>query len=217
MNIDDIIQNLLDDGSIVEVEHDKYTLAPTATKSNNNYRPHKENAKATTKTPSKTNSVYILTMHLRTARALQYLCVLGVLLTTFYVAMSFPLTNPMGFFSSDAFLYSVLAFIGIFIVWQFLNSKLRVKPIITTTPRRPRPRVPTAGWIGLISSIFSVVFVILIWVQLYVAGTDASRVVNVHWNHFNEFNVEVVLFFALGAIIIVNCFIVARSWRSKHV
>ena len=60
------------------------------------------------------------------------------------------------------------------------------------------------AFFNVISNMFAVVFVIMIWVQIAVAGKNAQRVVFVFWNHFGEYHLEVVFFGIIGVLIITN-------------
>jgi len=69
------------------------------------------------------------------------------------------------------------------------------------------------AFFNLIANVFSVVFVMLVWVQIVVAGKNAERVVMVFWNHFGEYSLEVVLFGFIGLLVIINAFFSFRRIR----
>ena len=77
----------------------------------------------------------------------------------------------------------------------------------TTRPKRTTEAFKmkaSFSFFNAISSIFAVVFVILIWVQMAVAGGNPERFVIVRWNDFNEYTLEVVLFSVIGVLVIIN-------------
>ena len=67
------------------------------------------------------------------------------------------------------------------------------------------------AFFNVIANMFSVVFVMLVWVQILVAGRNAERVVIVFWNHFGEYSLEVVVFIGIGILVISNAMLSVRK------
>lgn len=69
------------------------------------------------------------------------------------------------------------------------------------------------AFFNAIANIFAVVFVLLIWIQLGVAGNNPMRLVNVYWNHFGEYTAEVIIFGVVGILVIINTIISVRRLK----
>jgi HAMP domain-containing protein len=124
----------------------------------------------------------------------------------------------MRFFQSSSLLYVALGIIFLFFAWQWSENRLSRMPIeiiresnqkpehtpTNTTPLMKQQMTARFGYFNAITSIFAVVFVILVWVQLAVAGMNSERVVHVFWNEFGEYHIEVILFVLIGILIIIN-------------
>ena len=69
------------------------------------------------------------------------------------------------------------------------------------------------AFFNAVSNIFAVVFVILIWVQLGVAGLNPERVVHVFYDNFGEFSIEILAFGVIGLLVIINTIISVRRLK----
>ena len=154
--------------------------------------------------------VYVFSITKLMQRRIQWLCIIGLLLTVGFVMTSFH-GSYHDFFNMNVLMPAVFSIIGIFFAWKFINNELRFKLHIREPPQPKQLSLPTRhqpaaryAFFNSIASICAVVFVLLIWVQLYVASSNPIGHVNVFYNAFNEMGIETVILLIFGCIILIN-------------
>lgn len=165
------------------------------------------------------NNKAIIKLTKHTANMIQYGIIIGVVLTMLYAFMNISNGNLIGFFATDAFMYTAVCLVFLYISWQWINNNLSKFPI-SIIERKNRTKqtkknelkqkktenpkqLKIEKIIQLAGNVFGLAFSIMVMIFLLVAhlsGTGETRII---WDHFGEMMIETVLFtIAFGFVVL---------------
>jgi len=158
----------------------------------------------------------------RNVNIIQYILILGVLITTLYAFMNFNQGNIMSFFRSQAFVHVAMSYVFIYIFWQGITNKFSKFPveIVKSSPRvkrLKRPQSQSAGrkasLVSIIGYTLSLAFSLMVMIFLLVAYLSGTNETLVIWNHFGEMMLETILFICAFIVVIIGYFYTYKLFK----
>lgn len=143
------------------------------------------------------------------------------------------LNSAVMFFGATDSIYSLLkpniivGYVAIFVCWKIVSGTSERFPLeIVDKPTQLKFQlVPsnftnvfkdkTVARFNYVSSILSVAFVLNMFIFLGVASRNAEKKVTIFFNNFGEFQIELILFGAIGSFIIMTAIVNIISIRKK--
>ena len=154
----------------------------------------------------------------------QWICIIGLISVVGYVFLSIDISNPLQFFKTSDFVGVALSVFCIGILWHILSGK-RFPLEITETKHtikqqrivQPLPKEITVTRFGFVGGVIgytlALAFSFNMCILIVVAYLSGHGRVTVDFNHFGEMFIEIILFFASFAVILVGFYFTYQNMK----